>query len=130
MTPRIPKTSLATAAAPTDTATTAAAAIKTRSVLKKKDFMDRAIERSGVRKSDAKAAVEATLAVLAEALAKGEELVLPPLGKIKVTREKTNPRGRILMLRLVLAPDEQGDEQGDEPGDFAAGSEPLAEAAE
>ena len=88
--------------------------------------MDRAIERSGVRKSDAKAAVEATLAVLAEALTKGEELVLPPLGKIKVTREKANPRGRILMLRLVLASDEQGDQQGD----FAAGSEPLAEAAE
>ena len=126
MAPRTPKTQ---PAAPADDLVPEPG-IKTRVIVKKKDFMDRAIERSGVRKSDAKAAVEATLAVLAEALAKGEELVLPPLGKIKVTREKANPRGRILMLRLVLASDEQGDEQGDEPGDFAAGSEPLAEAAE
>jgi hypothetical protein len=96
--------------------------IKTRVILKKKDFIDRAIERSGLRKADAKAAVEATLAVLAEALAKGEELVLPPLGKIKVAREKAHPRGRILMLRLQLTPDEAGE--------FTGGTEPLAEAAE
>ena len=95
-----------------------AAQVKTRVVLKKKDFTDRAIERSGVRKSDAKIVVEATLAVLAEALAHGEELILPPLGKLKVTREKSSPRGRILLLRLSLEPEGQG------------GSEPLAEAAE
>lgn len=119
MAPRTPKTQ-APAILPADPAPEAG--IKTRVILKKKDFLDRAIERSGVRKADAKAAVEATLAVLAEALSKGEELVLPPLGKIKVAREKANPKGRILMLRLQLTPDDRGE--------FAGGTEPLAEAAE
>ncbi len=94
-------------------------AIKTRSILKKKDFMDRAIEKSGLRKADAKAGVDATLAVLAEALSKGEEIILPPLGKLKVTREKAHPRGKILMLRLQLIPEG--------PGEFSGGTEPLAE---
>ena len=97
-----------------------AAAIKTRTILRKKDFIDRAIERSGVKKADAKAAIDATLAVLAEALANGEEIILPPLGKLKVTREKAHPRGRILMLRLQLIPEG--------PGEFSGGTEPLAEA--
>lgn len=97
-----------------------AATIKTRSILKKKEFLDRAIEKSGLRKADAKAAVDATLAVLAEALAKGEEIILPPLGKLKVAREKDHPKGRILMLRLQMIPG-----GADE---FGGGTEPLAEA--
>ena len=96
-----------------------AAAIKTRSILKKKDFMTRATERSGVRKADAKAAIDATLATLAEALANGEEIILPPLGKLKVAREKDHPKGRIMMLRLQLIPEG--------PGEFSGGTEPLAE---
>ena len=95
-------------------------AIKTRSILKKKDFMTRATERSGIKKADAKAAIDATLSVLAEALAKGEEIILPPLGKLKVAREKAHPKGRILMLRLQMIPG-----GADE---FAGGTEPLAEA--
>ena len=96
-----------------------APAIKTRSILKKKDFMTRATERSGLRKVDAKAAIDATLAVLAEALSNGEELILPPLGKLKVAREKDHPKGRIMMLRLQLIPGG--------PGEFGGGTEPLAE---
>ncbi len=95
-------------------------AIKTRTILKKKDFMSRATDRSGIKKADAKAAIDATLAVLAEALANGEEIILPPLGKLKVTREKAHPRGRILMLRLQLIPEG--------PSEFSGGTEPLAEA--
>ena len=92
--------------------------IKTRSILKKKDFLDRAVDRSGVKKADAKAVVEATLAVLAEALATGEDLVLPPLGKLKVARQRDHPRGRILMIRLQMTPE------------GPSGTEPLAEAAD
>lgn len=95
------------------------AAIKTRVILKKKDFVDRATDRSGLRKADAKAAIDATLAVLTEALAQGEELILPPLGKLKVAREKDHPRGKILMLRLQLIPGG--------PSEFDGGTEPLAE---
>ena len=95
-------------------------AIKTRTILKKKDFMSRATDRSGIKKADAKAAIDATLAVLAEALANGEDIILPPLGKLKVTREKAHPKGRILMLRLQLIPGGGGE--------FSGGTEPLAEA--
>lgn len=94
-------------------------ALRTRNILKKKDFTDRAIEKSGLKKADAKAAVEATLATLADALANGDELILPPLGKLKVVREKDHPKGRILMLRLQLLPTG--------PDEFTGGTEPLAE---
>jgi nucleoid DNA-binding protein len=53
-----------------------------------KDFLDRVVARSGTRKKDAKGVVEATLAVLGEALAKGEALNLPELGKARVNRQK------------------------------------------
>lgn len=94
---------------------TATSDIKTRRILKKKDFIDRAIEKSGIKKADAKAAIDAALFVLAEALANGDDLILPPFGKVKVTREKAHPKGRILMLRLQLIPT------------ASDGSEPLAE---
>jgi Bacterial DNA-binding protein len=96
------------------------APIKARTILKKKEFMDRAIDRSGLKKADAKAAIDAALAVLAEALGQGDEMILPPLGKLKVTREKTHPKGRILLLRLQLMPEGAGE--------FSGGTEPLAEA--
>lgn len=84
--------------------------------LKKKEFFERVVDRSGVRKGEAKTAVEAALAVLGEALANGEEVNLPPLGKIRVARQKSTPRGIAYNLRLVrndvdvrLQPDEPAD---------------------
>ena len=44
----------------------------------------------------------ATLTALAKALVAGQEVVLPPLGKLKVVREKPTRKGRMLMVRLVL----------------------------
>ncbi len=79
--------------------------------IRKKDFVDRAADRSGVRKADARAAIEAALALMAEMLVAGEELNLPPLGKLKVTRVKDNDRGKVIMLRLMHQPvvhDEHG----------------------
>lgn len=69
--------------------------------LKKKEFLERVVERSGMRRGDAKTAMEATLAILGEALAAGEEVNVPPLGKAKVNREKDTPRGKAYALRLV-----------------------------
>ena len=70
--------------------------------LKKKDFIDRATERSGLKKKDVKPAIEAALAVLAEALDNGEELVLPPVGKSKIVRQKDMPNGKVLTARIRL----------------------------
>jgi len=88
--------------------------------IRKKDFVDRAAERAGGKKTESRTAIDATLALLGELLLAGEELNLPPLGKLKVTRVKDNPKGKVLMVRLV-----HQTETGAAPR-----NEPLAEAAE
>lgn len=87
--------------------------------LKKKELVDLAVERSGVKKRDAKPAIEAALAVLGEALAEGREMNLVPLGKLKVTRMKKGGNGQIINLR-VRQPEES---------EFSL-TDPLAQAAE
>ncbi|MFW2589484.1 HU family DNA-binding protein [Sagittula sp. SSi028] len=68
--------------------------------MKKKELVDLAVERSGIKKRDAKPAIEAALAVLGEALAEGRELNLVPLGKLKVTRMKKGGNGQIINARV------------------------------
>lgn len=68
--------------------------------LRRKDFVDRIAARSGRKRSDVRSVAEAALDVLAEALAQGDEIILPPLGRIKVIKAKDGPRMRILTLRL------------------------------
>jgi DNA-binding protein HU-alpha len=77
---------------------------RVKTQLRKKAFLDRVADRAGGNRAQAKAAAEAVLAELAAALAEGAEANLPPLGKLKVVKEKPGPRGRILMLRLALDP--------------------------
>jgi nucleoid DNA-binding protein len=69
-------------------------------VMRKKELIDLVVERSGIKKKDAKPVVEATLAILGEALAETRELNLQPLGKVKVRREKLMPNGRILVTKI------------------------------
>lgn len=66
-----------------------------------KDFLERIVARSGLKRSEAKSAAEATLAVLGEAIANGEELNLPGLGKLKVNREKATDRGTVYVVRVI-----------------------------
>jgi DNA-binding protein HU-alpha len=84
--------------------------------LKKKDLIERVITRSGLKRREVKPAVEAVLEELAAAIQAGEELNLPPLGKLKVTRAKELSNARVFHCRLrqahITAPD---------------GSDPLAE---
>lgn len=68
--------------------------------LKKRELLERVVTRSGVKKRDAKLVVEAMLAVMGEALAEGEELNLPPFGKLKINRVKESANGRILNCKL------------------------------
>ena len=69
-------------------------------VMRKKELIDLVVERSGLKKKDAKPIIEATLAILGEALADTRELNLQPLGKIKVRREKLMPNGRVLVTKI------------------------------
>lgn len=92
-------------------------------VTRKPQFIERVVERSEMRKRDVKPAVEAALAVLAEAIANGEELILPPLGKIKVNREKDVGNGTAYVVKIRIP------NPGD-PEDNDNSEEAIAEAAE
>mgnify|MGYP005988850881 CR=1 FL=1 len=75
--------------------------VEASGVLKKPDLLDRAVERADVKRKDAKAAIEAALVVLAEALEAGDDINIPPLGKIKVIKTKDLSAGaKALTLKL------------------------------
>lgn len=61
------------------------------------------------------------LAVLAQALTDGQELNLPPLGKMKVNRQKTTSGGQIILIKLRT-----GTGTGTGAAKSAAGSETAA----
>jgi|GEM_PF-5050401 len=69
--------------------------------VKMKEFFERVVARSGLKRNEAKSAAEATLAVLGEAIANGEEVNLPGLGKLKVNRQKATDRGTDFVARVV-----------------------------
>ena len=87
--------------------------------VKKKDFVERVALRSGARKPVARDLTEAVLAVLGEALSKGETLVLPPLGKIAVSRKLDKTGGEVLhvKLRRMAAADtaKKGEDSAEDP---------------
>lgn len=73
---------------------------ETNNMLRKRELVDAVVRSSGVKKKDAKPVVEAALAELGKALAEGRELALPPLGRVKINREKQLEDGRVLILKL------------------------------
>lgn len=75
-------------------------AIDEKTELKKKELFDLVVQRSGIKKPMAKASVEAALAVIGEAIARGEDLNLEPLGKMKVQKQKEANGGMVYTLRL------------------------------
>jgi len=78
-------------------------------MIKKPEFLDRAVARTEVKKREAKPAIEAALAVLAEALVNGEELNLPPMGKLRVVKSKDVGEGaKVLTLKLRTMKDGAG----------------------
>lgn len=77
-----------------------AAATTVSAELRKRELIEAVVQRSGVKKKDAKPVVEAMLQEIGENLAEGRDLVLPPLGKIKVAREKKTQNGRVIVVRV------------------------------
>ena len=83
------------------------------SAMKKQQFVERVVEETGVARKDVKAVVEATLALIGEALSSGMELNLPPLGKLKVNRVRGEGPVRedgapeVLILKLRRNPSSQ-----------------------
>jgi DNA-binding protein HU-alpha len=68
--------------------------------LKKVELIEMIVERTGVKKRDAKPTIEAALQILGEALAEGRELNLQPLGKIRVNRMKKLSSARVMTCKV------------------------------
>lgn len=69
-------------------------------VFKKKHLIERVQALSGARKRDIKDIVEATLVAIGEALASGDALNLPPLGKLTVNRQKDLASGEMMIVKI------------------------------
>jgi Bacterial DNA-binding protein len=86
-----------------ETAKSAAASAETAVApggqVKLKDLIESVASKTGGKKPEVKAVVEATLAALGEALATGKALMVPPLGKLRVVKNN----GPALTLKLRLA---------------------------
>lgn len=68
--------------------------------LKARDLIARVAEATGGKVKDIKPMVEATLAELGKALDAGETLVLPPLGKLRITPPKGEGATGPMKLKL------------------------------
>jgi len=68
-------------------------------VVRKKDFIDRVAQASGAKKAKAREITDAVLKVMGEALANGESLTVPPLGKLRVTKQ-AGKAGNLLQIKL------------------------------
>lgn len=88
------------ASTPLLTAVKDATAAEDGNTVRKKAMIDRVTEASGVKRKDAKAVLEATLAELGKAIAAGEELNLPGLGKIKVNRTQEQANGTVYICKI------------------------------
>lgn len=83
--------------------------------LRVKDLVDMVAERTGGKKADLKQMVEATLEAIGVALATGKDLNVPPLGKLRVAKNK--PPVMTLKLRLADGPKAAGLALADEDED-------------
>ncbi|WP_353314392.1 HU family DNA-binding protein [Shimia sp. NS0008-38b] len=68
--------------------------------LRKRDLIEAVVARSGVKKRDAKPAIEATLAILGETLQGGRGLNIPEFGKLKIQNSKKVEEASIINMRL------------------------------
>lgn len=90
--------------------------------VKKKDFVDRVSARSGTKKPVARNLTDVVLAVLGEALAEGETLILPPLGRVSLVRKTGKAGSEVMHLKLKRMTVGEGAKKGEENAE-----DPLAE---
>lgn len=83
-------------------------------LMRKKELIEAAVARAGVKKRDAKPAIEAALAILGETLTSGRGLNMPGLGKVKVQNSKDLDEVKVVNLRLRRKTTEgaESDEEG------------------
>lgn len=69
-------------------------------VLSKKQLIDAVVTRTGVKRREARPAVEAVLAIMGEAMAEGRVLNLSPFGKLRTARVKAVENAQIIVARI------------------------------
>ena len=69
-------------------------------LMRKKELIEAAVVRAGVKKRDAKPAIEAALSIIGETLTSGRGLNMPGLGKVKVQNSKFLEDVQVVNLRL------------------------------
>ena len=99
-------------------------------VVRRKDMIGRVAESSGLRPNQIKPVMDAVLRELGEALARGEALNLPPLGKLSINRTRETGNADIIVMKLrrskamVEADGADGDDQA---GTGKGGDQGLAD---
>ncbi len=68
--------------------------------MRKKEIIEEVVLRTGMKKRDVKPVIESMLSVLGEGLGQSRELVIPPLGRVKIHKQKTTPKKRILFAKV------------------------------
>ena len=99
--------------------------------LKKKELIEAVVARAQVKKKYAKPVVEAMIEILGGAIAKGRDIDLQPMGKIKQQRVKDSDGARVIIARIRQnkpaakpadsAPDGGGGARGKKPKLTVAG---------
>lgn len=100
-------------------------------MIKKKQIVEHVSSETHLNKRDAREALENALSFIHERLSDGEEVQIPPLGKIKVITQNEGTTRQKIVYRLILskAKDGETDQEDDaSPDDEAVDG--LATAAE
>ena len=104
-----PKAARATTAKtekPKQVADKATGAVETAN-LSKKELIGRVMEHAGMKKGEARRAVDATMAVLGQALGEGKNIAAAPLGKMSIARQKDTANGKLVVVRIKLKDQEK-----------------------
>lgn len=109
-------------------------------VVRRKEFITRVAENSGMKRGQVRQVLDAALREMGQSLVRGEALNLPPLGKISINRAKETANADVVICKLRRsksmddAPRENsGENSGEKSGENSGektGETPLAEPAE
>lgn len=99
-TPAKPAAAKAVAAAPKATIVEDVTPVVSGAPIKKPELIERVMAETGMKKKDVKPVVEAMLTVLGKTLSDGEELIVPPLGKVMIKRVKDVANAKIMTLKV------------------------------
>lgn len=80
-------------------------------MIKKKEIVTHVAEVTSLKKYQAREALEATLAFMHERLSDGEEVQVPPLGKLRVILQNEGTPREKTVYRLILSKPKDGDDE-------------------